>query len=64
MQVDNGNSPEVAGAKVEVNNKTFPEIDSAYNSPKNWAAELVLTREARCDMQGARIGTVKTCLPP
>lgn len=65
MQVDNGNSPEVAGAKVEVNNKTFPEIDFAYNFTKNWAAELVLTYPQKHDvtLQGARIGTVKH-LPP
>ena len=65
MQVDNGNSPNVAGAKVEVNNKTFPEIDFVYNFTNNWAAELVLTYPQRHDvtLQGAKIGTLKH-LPP
>ena len=65
MQVDNGNSPNVAGAKVEVNDKTFPEIDFAYNFTKNVSAELVLTYPQRHDvkLQGSKIGTIKH-LPP
>jgi len=65
MQVDNGNSPEVKGAKVEINNKTFPEIDFAYNFTRNIAAELVLTYPQKHDvsLQGARIGSIKH-LPP
>ena len=65
MQVDNGNSPNVSGAKVEINSKTFPEIDFAYNFTRNVSAELVLTYPQKHDvlLQGARIGTVKH-LPP
>jgi outer membrane protein len=65
MQVDNGNSPNVTGAKVEINNKTFPEIDFAYNFTANVSAELVLTYPQRHDvsLQGAKIGTIKH-LPP
>jgi outer membrane protein len=65
MQVDNGNSPNVAGAKVEVNNKTFPEIDFVYNFTNNIAAELVLTYPQKHDvkLQGNKIGTLKH-LPP
>lgn len=65
MQVDNGNSPNVAGAKVEINNKTFPEIDFVYNFTKNLAAELVLTYPQKHDvkLQGNRIGSLKH-LPP
>jgi outer membrane protein len=65
MQVDNGNSPDVAGAKVEINSKTFPEIDFAYNITRNVSAELVLTYPQKHDvfLQGAKIGTVKH-LPP
>jgi outer membrane protein len=65
MQVDNGNSPNVPGAKVEVNNKTFPEIDFVYNFTNNFAAELVLTYPQRHDvkLQGSKIGTLKH-LPP
>ncbi|MEQ1516279.1 MAG: OmpW family outer membrane protein [Usitatibacteraceae bacterium] len=65
MQVDNGNSPEVSGAKVEINSKTFPEIDFAYNFTRNVAVELVLTYPQKHDvfLQGAKIGTIKH-LPP
>jgi outer membrane protein len=65
MQVDNGNSPDVAGTKVEINSKTFPEIDFAYNITRNVSAELVLTYPQKHDvfLQGAKIGTVKH-LPP
>lgn len=65
MQVDNGNSPEVSGAKVEVNNKTFPEVDFSYNITRNISAELILTYPQKHDvkLQGAKIGTIKH-LPP
>jgi outer membrane protein len=65
MHVDNGNSPDVAGAKVEVNNKTFPEIDFVYNFTNNIAAELVLTYPQKHDvkLQGSNIGSLKH-LPP
>lgn len=65
MQVDNGNSPNVTGAKVELNNKTFPEIDFVYNFTKNLAAELVLTYPQKHDvkLQGNNIGSLKH-LPP
>jgi outer membrane protein len=65
MQVDNGNSPSVATAKVEVNNKTFPEIDFSYNFSKNVSAELVLTYPQAHDVKlnGGRIGSIKH-LPP
>ena len=65
MQVENGNSPDVAGAKVEINDKTFPEIDFAYNFTRNVSAELVLTYPQKHDvsLQGAKIGSVKH-LPP
>jgi outer membrane protein len=65
MQVDNGNSPNVTGAKVEVNNKTFPEIDFVYNFTNNLAAELVLTYPQKHDvkLQGTNIGSLKH-LPP
>jgi outer membrane protein len=65
MQVDNGNSPSVSGAKIEINSKTFPEIDFAYNFTRNISAELVLTYPQKHDvlLQGAKIGTIKH-LPP
>ncbi len=65
MQVDNGNSPAVSGAKVEINDKTFPEIDIAYNFTRNVSAELVLTYPQKHDvsLQGTNIGTIKH-LPP
>ena len=65
MQVDNGNSPNVGGAKVEINDKTFPEVDIAYNFSRNIAAELVLTYPQKHDvlLQGNKIGTIKH-LPP
>ena len=65
MQVDNGNSPNVSGARVEINNKTFPEIDFGYNFTRNISAELVLTYPQKHDvlLQGAKIGTIKH-LPP
>lgn len=65
MQVDNGNSPNVAGAKVTINDKTFPEVDFAYNFTKNVSAELVLTYPQKHDvsLQGSKIGTIKH-LPP
>ena len=65
MQVDNGNSPNVGGARVEINNKTFPEIDFVYNFTRNVSAELVLTYPQKHDvsLQGVKIGTIKH-LPP
>lgn len=65
MQVDNGNSPEVTGAKVSINDKTFPEFDVSYSFTRNIAAELVLTYPQKHDvsLQGAHIGTIKH-LPP
>lgn len=65
MQVDNGNSPAVGGAKVEINDKTFPEIDIAYNLTRNISAELVLTYPQKHDvlLQGNKIGAIKH-LPP
>lgn len=65
MQVENSNSPDVAGAKVELNNKTFPEIDFAYNFTPKISAELILTYPQKHDvsLEGAKIGTVKH-LPP
>lgn len=65
MQVDNGNSPSVTGARVEINDKTFPEIDIAYNFTRNVSAELVLTYPQKHDvsLQGTKIGTIKH-LPP
>ncbi len=65
MQVDNGNSPNVTGAKVSINDKTFPEIDFAYNFTRNISAELVLTYPQKHDvsLQGVKIGSIKH-LPP
>jgi outer membrane protein len=65
MKVDNGNSPQVPGAKVEINDKTFPEIDFTYHFTRNLAAELVLTYPQKHDvkLEGAKIGTIKH-LPP
>lgn len=65
MKLDNGNSPEVAGAKVTVNDKTFPEVDFVYRLTKNVSAELVLTYPQKHDvsLQGVKIGTLKH-LPP
>jgi outer membrane protein len=65
MQVDNGNSPNVAGAKVEVNNKTFPEVDFSYNFTKNISTELILTYPQKHDvtLQGTKVGSLKH-LPP
>lgn len=65
MNVENGNSPSVPGAKVEINNKTFPEIDFVYNLTRNISTELVLTYPQKHDvsLQGVKIGSVKH-LPP
>jgi outer membrane protein len=65
MQVDNGNSPDVAAAKISINNKIFPEIDFVYGITKNISAELVLTYLQKHDVKlnGANIGSVKH-LPP
>lgn len=65
MQVDNGNSPDVAAAKISINNKIFPEIDFVYGITKNISAELVLTYPQKHDVKlnGANIGSVKH-LPP
>jgi outer membrane protein len=65
MDVDNGNSPSVAGAAVSINNKTFPEFDIVHNFTKNISAELVLTYPQKHDVKlnGSNIGTIKH-LPP
>lgn len=65
MKVDNGNSPDVAGARVTINDKTFPEIDFVYGISKHLSAELVLTYPQKHDvsLQGTRIGSLKH-LPP
>lgn len=65
MKLDNGNSPDVPGARVTVNDKTFPEVDFVHQVTKNVSAELVLTYPQKHDvsLQGAKIGTLKH-LPP
>jgi outer membrane protein len=65
MQVDNGNDPEVPGSKVELSDKTFPEVDISYFFTRNIAAELVLTYPQKHDVTvgGSKIGTIKQ-LPP
>lgn len=65
MQVDNGNDPAVPGAKVELNDKTFPEVDITYFFTRNLAAELILTYPQKHDvlLNGSKIGSVKH-LPP
>lgn len=65
MQVDNGNSPRSPAGKVEVDDKTFPEIDFSYFFTPNIAAELVLTYPLKHDVKlgGADIGSIKR-LPP
>lgn len=65
MKLDNGNSPAVPGAKVTVNDKTFPEIDVVYQVSKHVSAELVLTYPQKHDvsLHGTQIGTLKH-LPP
>jgi outer membrane protein len=65
MQNDNGNDPAVAGAKVELKNKVFPEVDISYFFNKNIAAELILTYPQKHDvlLEGTKIGSLKE-LPP
>ena len=65
MKVDNGNSPNAAVGKVEVDDKVFPEIDFTYFFTPNLAAELVLTYPLKHDVKlnGTDIGSIKR-LPP
>ena len=65
MQNANGNDPNVAGAKVELKDKVFPEVDISYFFTKNIAAELILTYPQKHDVtvQGSKIGSLKH-LPP
>lgn len=65
MQVDNGNSPNAAVGKFEVDDKVFPEIDFSYFFTPNLAAELVLTYPLKHDVKldGTDIGSIKR-LPP
>lgn len=65
MQVDNGNDPAVAGAKVELNDRTFPEVDISYFLGRSIAVELILTYPQKHDvlLNGAKIGSLKH-LPP
>ncbi len=65
MKPDNGNSPRSAAGKVEVNDRTFPEIDFSYFFTRNIAAELVLTYPLKHDVKlgGNDIGSIKR-LPP
>lgn len=65
MQVDNGNDPAVAGAKVELNDRTFPEVDISYFLGRSIALELILTYPQKHDvlLNGAKIGSLKH-LPP
>lgn len=52
-------------ATLEINNKTFPEVDISYFFTPNLAAELVLTYPQKQDVSlgGAKVGTLKH-LPP
>jgi outer membrane protein len=65
LMADNTNDPAVAGAKVELKDKVFPEVDISYFFTKNIAAELVLTYPQKHDVlvEGTKIGSVKE-LPP
>ena len=53
MKVDNGNSPNAAVGKVEVDDKVFPEIDFTYFFTPNLAAELVALVQRRGEIQAA-----------
>jgi outer membrane protein len=61
MNVHNGNAPEVAGGRIELNNKWFPQLDVSYFFSRNWAAELALTIPQEHDVlrDGTVIGAVK-----
>jgi outer membrane protein len=65
FQADITNDPAVAGAKVEVDNTVFPEVDFTYFFTKNIAAELILTYPQKLDvtLEGTKIGSLKA-LPP
>lgn len=65
MKVDNGNSPNAAAGRVEVDDKVFPEIDFSYFFTPNFAAELVLTYPLKHNVKlsGVDIGSIKR-LPP
>ena len=65
FQADITNDPAVAGAKVEVDNTVFPEVDFTYFFTKNIAAELILTYPQKLDvtLNGNNIGSLKA-LPP
>lgn len=62
MNVDNGTS---RGVDLELDDKTFPEIDFSYFFTPNLAAELILTYPQKhdVDLNGAGIGSIKH-LPP
>ena len=68
MNVKNGQADGLdrnVGARVEANNKTFPEVDFTYFFDKNLAIETVLTYPQKHDISagGTKIGTLKH-LPP
>ncbi len=68
MHVKNGQADGLeanVGARVEANNKTFPEVDFTYFFDKNFAIETVLTYPQKHDISagGTKIGTLKH-LPP
>lgn len=54
-----------AADRVDVGNKTIPEVDISYFFAPNWAAELILTypQKHNVTLDGARIGTLRH-LPP
>ncbi|AMP02230.1 outer membrane insertion C-terminal signal domain protein [Collimonas arenae] len=54
-----------ASDRLQVNDKTIPEVDISYFFTPNWAAELVLTYPQKQDvtLDGQKIGTFKH-LPP
>jgi len=51
---------------VELNKKTFPEVDLSYFFSPNWALELVLTYPQQHDVSLAGVGNIGTVthLPP
>lgn len=68
MNVKNGQADGLernVGARVEANNKTFPEVDFTYFFDKNFAIETILTYPQKHDISagGTKIGTLKH-LPP
>src|SRR5690606_39050129 len=62
MNVDNDTS---RGVDLELDDKTFPELDVSYFFTPNIAAELILTYPQKhdVDLNGAGIGSIKH-LPP